>query len=466
MRVQQTRGILPPLLQTNSGADALTGKKKGAGMSWTLAAIYLACGLVGALLCMGARDGKRPAAVMLGAAVAAAAAFALSDLLSGTASAYANYAKWGAILVFCGGVFTLLSRHRVRRKTSGKNGKRHHLTQSQKRGIAAKSLALGLCGLCLVSGIAAFSASFGGGQAQLDDALATPHVLRSKSVNVLICGIDNDNRDGYHSQNMTDVIILANLDFEAQKATLLQIPRDTYVGDATSTGKINAVYNKKDTHEEGINALAAQLNTMFVLPIDHYVTITMEGFRKAVDAVGGIDVTLESEMVFNLRDENEVVVNTITLPAGVNTLDGTMADLFVRYRDYARADLDRMNVQRVFIAAVMAKVQQMSAVELFGALKEIYPYLSTDYSISELGDTALKGKDFATSSVTAVRIPGEPATASGQSVFSVHRDALAETLNTYMRPYTDPVAASELGAIELQNTTDLLDHSDEALSDV
>ena len=42
---------------------------------------------------------------------------------------------------------------------------------------------------------------------------------------------------------------------------------------------------------------------------------------------------------------------------------------------------------------------------------------------------------------------------------------LADILNTYMRPYTDAVPAEELGVIELQNTTSVLNDEGAQMDD-
>ena len=55
------------------------------------------------------------------------------------------------------------------------------------------------------------------------------------------------------------------------------------------------------------------------------------------------------------------------------------------------------------------------------------------------------------------KLPGEACTVNAQSVFTLHLNATAELLNTYFRPYADPVPAEALGVIELQNTTGDLD---------
>ncbi len=306
----------------------------------------------------------------------------------------------------------------------------------------------------------------GTGEEVIEEAWKTPEYLRDKTMNILICGIDEDeNRESQEMAMMTDVIMVCNLDLEADKATLFQIPRDTYVGtDVVYYGKINGLYNWGRLDDEnvkpGIGALVSVINEDFALPVDNYVMITMEGFRKAIDIMGGIEVTLDKDMVFNIKDEDEKVIGQVELNKGVNVLDGVTADLFVRYRDYTNADIDRMNVQRYFLAALMSKVFSTPTSELVSLVRAIFPYLETDFSVAECISLALKVKDMSMDSVTMIRAPGEGVNGYGErklSVFSVHKKELADMLNEYMRPYNDSVPETELGAIEIQNTYNVLD---------
>ncbi len=432
---------------------------------WMLAGIYFCAGLIGVFLCAGVR---RSGLAFVAGALLLGAAYGLRWLGGGSL-----FGGWGEIAGGClamagaGMLLQLLLRWKNRRsgrraaRARQANGRPGRMRAAERRRRVLRTVLLvPLCLALCTGGVMLYtSLGAGGGSGVLDGSLATPAALRRKSLNILVCGIDNDQNDEAHRQNMTDVIMLVNIDLENKTAAILQIPRDTYIGDVTATGKINAVYNNFETDGARINALAGQLNRMFALPVDNYVTITMEGFRKAVDAIGGVEVNLESEMVFNLRDPNEVIVRTITLPAGKNLLDGELADLFVRYRDYVRADLDRMNVQRVFLAALMNQLTSLPVGELLGAVKAVYPYLGTDFSLAQLAGLALKARSFSPDSILALRAPGEPTMTGGQSVFTLHRQALADMLNASMRPHMDAVPAQQLDVIELQNTTDLLDRS-------
>ena len=307
----------------------------------------------------------------------------------------------------------------------------------------------------------------------IDNDWKTPSYLRDKTMNILVCGVDYDVNDEGHQETMTDVIMVVNLDMEADKATILQIPRDTYVGeDLVFTGKINALYNWGYLDEPagagGIGQLIETINDQFKLPIDHYVTISMEGFRKAVDMLGGVDVTIEKEMTINVKDKDENIIDTIVLEPGTHTLSGELADHFVRNRDYTQADIERVNVQRYFLAALMNKATALSTSELVSLANAIYPYLETDFSIQELISLAMEAKNLSGDSVTAVRIPVEYIEKYGKwglDVLTVHRADLADMLNEYMRPYSDPVPETDLEVIEIQNKDDSLNTEGESLGE-
>lgn len=429
------------------------------------AIVYFALGLLGAMLCSRSKDfGSLFVKLLLFAAVFLLCPLFISRV-SQSAAQILSYVKNGALLMLIGGLLGALGRAFI-----GKPNKKYRSAEAAavgkaRRSARTKAVLLLLPLLVLAaSGTVVFNSGLISSNV-LDSTISTDAAIKHKTMNLLVCGIDNASNDEAHSQMMTDVIIVANVDLENGTAALLQIPRDTYVGEATSSGKINAVYNAHSDPHEGIRALANELNSDLRLPLDGYVTITMEGFRAAVDAMGGIEITLEKEMSFNMRDAQENLTGVVTLPAGTQVLDGATADLFVRYREYTRADLDRINMQRYFLGALMNKAKTLSATELMNTVSDVYPYLDTDLTVSELVSLALKVKDFTDGAVTVIRMPGEPTMLNNQSVFSAHRAALAEQLNLYMRPHSEPVDVDELGIIELSNTTDILDDSVSALDD-
>ena len=418
-----------------------------------------ACAVLGALWRM------RGSAWVYLAFASMCAIFALLSIIGApwlAAAASALLCASCALLI--GALAAEIARASVRRanegvRTGSAKGDKRARSRNAKRALVVSGVSL-----AVVSALCAVVLS-PRGSAALIGVEKTPVAARSLSENILICGVDNDPNDPYHQQKMTDVIAVVNLDLASKRAAMLQIPRDTYVGDMTSTGKINAIYNLGESDSDGIHALARALNEQLALPIDHYATITMEGFRAAVDALGGVTVTLERRMTFNYVDLDGNVTGTVVLEAGDNLLDGVTADLFVRYRDYARADLDRIDVQRYFFAALAKRLSEASAGELISAVRAAYPYLNTDYSLVELIALALRYKGVSPADITMLSIPGESLTYNGQSVYSAHKAPLAELMNEYLRPHTAAVSAEELGIIELQNTTSWNDGAGSALSE-
>ena len=57
------------------------------------------------------------------------------------------------------------------------------------------------------------------------------------SKNILLCGVDE-------SKQLTDVLMFAHIDYISGNVDVLQIPRDSFVGDIVPTGKINEIYKK------------------------------------------------------------------------------------------------------------------------------------------------------------------------------------------------------------------------------
>ena len=116
----------------------------------------------------------------------------------------------------------------------------------------------------------------------ISDEYKTEEEIQKKVVNFLVTGIDY--AEGTGRAKLTDVIMVVSYNLEAQSINILQIPRDTYIGSEYPTGKINAVYGNKNAG--GMENLARVIYDRLRLPIDHYVTINMDGFVSVIDAIG------------------------------------------------------------------------------------------------------------------------------------------------------------------------------------
>ena len=177
-------------------------------------------------------------------------------------------------------------------------------------------------------------------------------------VTVLLLGKDyNRDKKGmpYTKGARADSIMLLSLDLDNQKVSALSIPRDTRVtAPDHKTGKINGTYARGG--EKLIRETIADL--LGVAP-DYYIALKPDAVKALVDSLGGVDV--ESIDAMNYDDDwGQLHVH---LPAGKQTVDGTQAVGFARFRETKpgtphskeEGDPRRMVRQQQLIRAMVSK---------------------------------------------------------------------------------------------------------------
>jgi len=171
----------------------------------------------------------------------------------------------------------------------------------------------------------------------------------------------------------TDTIMIAHLPDNDTAPTLLSLPRDSDVKiPGHGTNKINAAFSFG-----GAPLLTQTVEQATGLRMDHYAEIGFGGFASIVDAVGGVEMDIPSEMVDTKTG--------VTIPAGVQELDGAQALGFVRMR-YSeatpRSDLDRVANQRKFIGALVSEISSpgtlLNPFDLFPLLSSAPDALTMD----------------------------------------------------------------------------------------
>ena len=313
-----------------------------------------------------------------------------------------------------------------------------------------------LAALLLVCGIGAAGVYFyldnqisEGDAGQLtSEVVTTSPELTSKVMHYLICGIDyDDDRDyGNISKAKTDVILYLTLDVEAGKAYALQIPRDTYVGEEVPTGgtcKLNNVYSHGEDEENPISNLAKVINSHFGLPVDHYLTIDMASFRYLLNLIGGIEMYVPYEI--KLKGSNEVVAEP-----GYQLVTGDLAELILRNRNFQQQDYKRLETQQYFYLALF-NAFKANPQDFIKVAPSFIQYFNTDMSVADLLALANTAMNLEADEIGFVRAPGGPitrtdtVTGAAQSCYGINQTNMAELLNNYFRPYSDPVPAEELG---------------------
>lgn len=184
-------------------------------------------------------------------------------------------------------------------------------------------------------------------------AMPDKHAAQTAGTNWLLVG--SDSRQGLSDkdierlgtgevsgQGRTDTIMLLHIP-RSGKAQLISIPRDSYV-DIPGNGKdkINAAFAYG-----GPKLLTQTVEQTTGLHVDHYAEIGMGGLAALVDVVDGVDICVKEPM----QDPKA----NLDIQAGCQTMDGPAALGYVRTRDSANGDLDRVQRQREFFTALMKK---------------------------------------------------------------------------------------------------------------
>lgn len=266
---------------------------------------------------------------------------------------------------------------------------------------------------------------------------STAPEFQEKSMNILVCGLDK-------SEFLTDVIMLVNFDIERNKVNVVQIPRDTFIGDRYIY-KINTIYGHPIDGDTRIGGLMRVINETLAVPIDHYITITLDSFQEIVDAMGGIEVDMPYQINY---------LPGKVIPEGKQVLDGEKAEWLVRYRaGYANADLGRINAQQMFLKAALQRVKDLGRREMSSIVDDYYKDITTDFSLGEISDLAGIAIGLTMEDLEFATLPGYGAWYGSYAVYELDVEQTADILNDLMRPYSDPVSAEELNISLVPNST-------------
>ena len=181
--------------------------------------------------------------------------------------------------------------------------------------------------------------------------ILTPIESPEEPVTILILG--RDSRDTEDEMGRADTIMLLYLDPKDSTGSLLSIPRDTLV-DIPGHGqdKINAAYAYG-----GEELMIKTIQDFIGAEINHYVTLDFQGFIDLIDAMGGVDITIDRPLVDEKSGAN--------LSPGDHHLTGEQALAYTRSRSTELGDIGRIQRQQNLFKELIAQklnVQYLSNV--------------------------------------------------------------------------------------------------------
>jgi LCP family protein required for cell wall assembly len=260
--------------------------------------------------------------------------------------------------------------------------------------------------------------------------------------NFLILGKDN-------LGGTTDVMMIIMLNTKENKLSILNLPRDTYVTTKNYSGKINGVYTKgrlnainsgstrEDAQKAGIEYLKAMIKYTLGIEIKYHVFMDLNGFKALVKAVGGVDMTVPQDMVYN-DPEQKLYIN---LKKGWQHLDENQAEQLVRFRaGYADADIGRIRTQQLFLASLMKKMLKFD----IDQIKSIYDvgskYLITNISATNAVLFATKVLNVKMEDMRTHTMPGNWIPSALR--YELYKEETIDLINKYYNPYKKDIPES------------------------
>ncbi len=210
-------------------------------------------------------------------------------------------------------------------------------------------------------------------------------------VNILVIGIGGA---GHPGGQLADTIMVVSIDPLNNEVAMLSVPRDLYL---TVPGhysmRINEVHavgesdKTQKTKGGGPALLADNIEKVIGVDIHYYVRIDFDGFIRAVDTVGGIDINVENS-VFDPFIENRFGSGKygFSIKPGQQHLDGATALQYGRSRktssDFARADR-----QQAVLVALKNKILSLTTltnpIKVSSLISAAGDHLRTDLAIPD-----------------------------------------------------------------------------------
>ena len=211
----------------------------------------------------------------------------------------------------------------------------------------------------------------------------------NNETNILLLGIAGP---GHNGENLTDTIIILSISADQKKVTINSVPRDLYVElpGIRYWGKINSVYARRasENPRDGIKILSQEIKKITDIPINYYVIANFDAFKKIIDTIGGIDYTLEEDLVDPAFPNDSFGYDPIDMKAGTYHLDGALALKLSRSRHNIEGDFSRIKRQHKIIFLLKEKIEQNNLWDNFFQVTEILNIIGknvkTDISLPQL----------------------------------------------------------------------------------
>ena len=198
-----------------------------------------------------------------------------------------------------------------------------------------------------------------------DSVQVSAQPIGENYTNILLIGTDREENGICRA----DVIMVCSIDKTNNKMLLTSFLRDLYLPiPGKADNRINASY------AFGGAALLKQcLQENFGIRVDHTVEMDFEGFSAVIDALGGVELTV-----------NEEEARYLGVKEGKNLLSGAKALEYVRMRAVGNGDFDRTQRQQKLLAAIGPRFSGADLGGMYRCVRSILSHIKSDLTFSDM----------------------------------------------------------------------------------
>ena len=242
------------------------------------------------------------------------------------------------------------------------------------------------------------------------------------------------------STGSSDTMIVCSYDPKTQQASMLSIPRDTFIGENTNRAKagnkLNSFYSNGSTPEKTMEAI----NEVTGLNISKYVLIDTKALKELVDIIGEVEFDVPINMDYD-DDSQQLYIH---LQKGVQKLNGDKVEQLVRFRhnnngstypyEYGIEDYGRMRTQRELIKTILKQTVQFKNVKEIGKIMDLAEkYIQTNMNFSELKNYIPYIVNINVDNIQTEQLPGESKVLNGIWFFLNDKKETEEVVNRLFR---------------------------------
>ncbi len=259
---------------------------------------------------------------------------------------------------------------------------------------------------------------------------ATGEIYKDKRfLNILLIGTD-ERAENFSENARGDSCMIMSIGKKDGSLKLASLERG--MGVPILDGKYKGQYDWL-THTfryGGADLMMREVRECFKVDVERYIRVNFATFKKGIDSVGGIDITLTATEAGYINNTGR------SCTAGVNHLDGETALIYARCR-YIDSDWHRIERQRNVIQAVVTKTKDLSVGELNTMLNNVLPLVQTNLTRLEITELLLSAPKYRGVQIKQMTVPisgsyGGMRGLGGRSLFSVDFDTNAKALREFI----------------------------------